>query len=234
MRHRPSSVAGSKQRHDRHTEDRRRLSCHHLQSSPPSPLAPHAKRPNVLRLIPCFAIILSTTTLTVTPSRIDRLLRVPTEHHRCRRERPSSSTTVFISSFPCSFMAKSSVNHLIHDYTDVFILSRLSRVCVECDQRIDRRTHDRCWLSWYQLQSSPPLRLHLMPTSKIVRFVSPCGFTIITMTLSNTPSHIDRGRGRLSQLGCSRREGPSTASGTASTTARLIHADLLRVNAAST
>ena len=49
------------------------------------------------------------------------------------------------------------------------------------------------------------------------------------MTLSNTPSHIDRGRGKLSQRGRSRREGPSTAGGTASTTARLIHIDLLRV-----
>ena len=37
-----SLVAGSKQRHDRLAEHRRRQSCHHLQSSPPSPLAPHA------------------------------------------------------------------------------------------------------------------------------------------------------------------------------------------------
>ena len=49
------------------------------------------------------------------------------------------------------------------------------------------------------------------------------------MTLKNTLSRIDRGRGRLSQRGRSRREGPSTAGGTASTTARLIHIDLLRV-----
>ena len=78
-------------------------------------------------------------TLTITPSHIDRRLSIPTEHHRSRRERPSSSTTVVISSYPCSFMSKSSVNHLIHDYTDVSILSRLSRVCNDCEQRIDRR-----------------------------------------------------------------------------------------------
>ena len=60
-----------------------------------------------------------------------------------------------------------------------------------------------------------------------VRFISLCGCTIITMTLSNTPSHIDRGRGRQSQRGRSRRDGPSTAGVTASTTARLSHTDLL-------
>ena len=54
---------------------------------------------------------------------------------------PSSSTTVVISSYPGSFMAKSSVNHLIHDYTDVFILSRLSRACSDCEQRSDGGTH---------------------------------------------------------------------------------------------
>ena len=98
------------------------------------------QRPNVVRSIPLFASSLSTTTLTNTPSHIDRRLSIPTEHHRCRRERPSSSTTVVISSFPGSFMAKPSVNHLIHNYTDVFILSRLSRVCNDYEQRIDRRT----------------------------------------------------------------------------------------------
>ena len=135
-----SSVAGSKQRRDRLTEDRRRLSCHRLQSSPPSPLAPQCQRPNVVRLISFFACSLSTTTLSITPSHNDRPLRIPTEHHRSRRECPSSSSTVVTSSYPGSFMAESSVNHLIHDYTDVYILSRLSRVCNDCEQRIDRRT----------------------------------------------------------------------------------------------
>ena len=87
-------------------------------------------------------------------------------HHRCRRELPSSSTTVVISSYAGSFMVKSSVNHSIQDYSDVFILSRLSRVCNDCDQRIDRTTHDRCRLSCHELQISPPLRFQLMPTSK--------------------------------------------------------------------
>ena len=50
------------------------------------------------------------------------------------------------------------------------------------------------------------------------------------MTLSNVPSHIDRGRGGLSQRGRNRHGGPSSAGATASTTARLIHADLLRSN----
>ena len=137
----------------------------HLQSSPPSPLAPQCQRPNVVRLIPHFAGILRTTTLTNTPSHIDRRLSIPTEHLRSRRERPSSFTTVVISSYPVSFMFKSRVNHLIYDYTDLFIPSRLSRVCIDCEQRIDRRTHDRCRLSCHELQGSPPLRLHLMPTS---------------------------------------------------------------------
>ena len=188
------------------------------------------QRPNDVRSISPFASSLITTTLTITPSHIDRRLSIPTEHHRCRRELPSSSTTVVISSFPGSFMAKASVNHLIHDYTDVFIPSRLSRVCIDCEQRIDRRTQYRCRLSCHELLSSLPLRLHLMPTASVVRFISPCGLSINTTTLSNSPSHIDRGRGRLSLWGCIRREGPSTAGGTASTTARLIHIDLLRVN----
>ena len=188
------------------------------------------QRPNVLRSISLFACSLSTTTLTITPSHIDRRRSIPTEHHRSRRERPFSSTTIVISSYRCSFMAKSSVNHLIHDYTDEFILSRLSRVCIDCEQRIDRKTHDRCRLSCHELQSSPPLRLHLMPTSSVVRFISHCGFTIITTTLSCTPSIIGRGYGRLSQRVRSRCEGPSTAGGTASTTARLIHIDLLGVS----
>ena len=89
-----------------------------------------------------------------------------TLNHRCRRERPSSSTTVVTSSYPGSLMAKASVNHLIHHSTDVYILSSLSRVCNDFDQRIDRRTQDRCRLSCHELQSSPPLRLHLMPTSR--------------------------------------------------------------------
>jgi hypothetical protein len=89
-------------------------------------------------------------------------------------------------------MVKSSVNHLIHDYTDVYTLSRLSRVYNDCEQRIDRTSQYRCRLSCHELQSSPPLRLHLMPTSRIVRFISPCGYTISTTILSNTPSHIDR------------------------------------------
>ena len=117
-------------------------------------------------MISHFASILSTTTLTVTPTHIDSRRSIPTEHHRCRRERPSSSTTFVISSYSGSFMAKSSVNHLIHDYTDVYMLRRLSCVCIDCEQRIDRRTHDRCRLSCHELQSSPPLRLHLMPTPK--------------------------------------------------------------------
>ena len=61
----------------------------------------------------------------------------------------------------------------------------------------------------------------------VVRFTSHCSCTIITTTLSNIPSRIDLGRGRLSHGGCSRRKGPSTAGGTASATARLIHNDLL-------
>ena len=68
-----------------------------------------------------------------------------------------------------------------------------------------------------------------MPPSSVVRFISHCGCTIRTMTLSNTPSHVDRGCGRLLQRGRSRRNGPSTAEGTASTTARLTHIDLLRL-----
>ena len=88
---------------------------------------------------------------------------------------------------------------------------------------------DRCRLGCHELQISPPLRCTSCQLQSFVRFISRCGCTITTTTLSCTPSHIDRGRGRLSQLGCSRREGPSTARGTASTTARLIHADLLRV-----
>ena len=63
-------------------------------------------------------------------------------------------------------MDKTSVNHLIHDYTDVFILSRLSRVCNDCVQLSDTTTHDRRRLSCHELQSFPPLRLHHMPTSR--------------------------------------------------------------------
>ena len=124
------------------------------------------QRQNVFRSISRFDSSLSTTTLTGTPSHIDRRRIMPTERHRCRRERPSSSTTVVIPSYPVSFMAKSRVYHLIHDYIDVHILSRLSRVCVDCERRIDRTTRDRCRLSCQELQSSPPLRLRLMPTSK--------------------------------------------------------------------
>ena len=173
-------------------------------------------------------------TLTVTPSHIDRRLSIPTEHHRSRQDRPSSSTTVVFSSYPVPFMSNSSVNRLIHDFTDVFILSRLSRVCNDCERRIDRGTHDRRRLCFHELQSAPPLRLHLMPTSSIVRFISPCGSIINTTTLSNTPSHHDRGRGGRSALGRNRRERPSTTGRTASTSARLIRIDLLRVNATST
>ena len=124
------------------------------------------QRPNVVRLISHFSSSLSTTALTNTRSHIDGRLSIPTEHHRCRRERPSSSTTVVISSYSGSFMAKASVNDLIQDYTDVFMLSRLSRVCNDCEQRIGTTTHDRCRLSCHELQSSPPHRLHLMPTSQ--------------------------------------------------------------------
>ena len=100
------------------------------------------QRRNDLRLIPLFASILSTTTLTNTPSHIDRRLSIPTERHSSRRERPSSSATVVISSYPGSFMFKSSANYLIHDYSDVYILSRLRRVCIDRERRIDRRTHE--------------------------------------------------------------------------------------------
>ena len=190
--------------------DRCRLSCHELQSSPPLRLhlMPTSR---VVRFIPPCGFTINTTTLSTSPSHIDRRQSIPTEHHRCRRERPSSSTAVVISSYPGSFMSKESVSHMIHDYTDVYILSSLSRVCIDCEQRIDRRTHDQCRLSCHELQSSPPLRFHLMPTSRVVRFISPCDCTSSTMTLSNTPSHIDSERGRLSQRGRSRREGPSTA-----------------------
>ena len=88
-------------------------------------------------------------------------------HHRCRRELPSSSTTVVISSYSCSFMAKANVSNLIHDYADVYILSRPSRACNDCEHRIDRRIEDRCRLSCHELQSSPPLLLLLMPTSNL-------------------------------------------------------------------
>ena len=76
---------------------------------------------------------------------------------------------------------------------------------------------DRYRLSSHELQSSPPLRFHLMPTSSFVRSISTCGSTIRTTTPSNTQSHTSRGRGRLSQRGRSRREGPSTVGGTSST-----------------
>jgi hypothetical protein len=47
-------------------------------------------------------------------------------------------------------------------------------------------------MSCHELQSSPPLRLNLMPTPSVVHFISPCGCTISITTLSDTPSHIDR------------------------------------------
>jgi hypothetical protein len=178
---------------------------------------------------PCGCII-STTSPSSALSHIDRRLSIPTEHHRCRRERPSSSTTVVISSYPGSLMSKARVNHLIHDYQDVFI----SLDCVVCKTTVSNGSTeghmDRCRLSCHELQSAPPLRLYLMPTSSVVRFISPCGCTIITTTLINTPRRIDLGRGRLSQRGRSLRDGPSTLGGTASTAARQIHIDLLRVN----
>ena len=142
LRHRLVLSSRTDQRHDRLTEGRRRLSCHHPAVVSSFSACTSCQRRNVFRLIPPLASILSTTTLTNTPSHIERRLNIPTEHHRCRQERPSSSTTVVISSYPGSFMAKSRVNHLIHDYTDLYIHISLCRVCVDCEQRIDKRTHE--------------------------------------------------------------------------------------------
>ena len=105
-------------------------------------------------------------------------------------------------------MAVSKETPLLPRDIDVSTHSTVTTLSSCIDHEVGRLKHERRQLHSHQRQTFPTAPVHLMSTSSVVYLISQCVRTITTMTLINTPSHIDLGRCRHTQEQCSRLERP--------------------------
>ena len=108
----------------------------------------------------------------------------------------TSSFTDLVSSRPAHLMAVSVVTSLLSRDIDTSAHNTVTTVSSFIDREVGRLTRDRRQLHSHQRQTSPTAPLHLMSSSSVVYIISRCVRNIKTMTLINTPSHIDLGHGR--------------------------------------